>query len=206
MDTMSIEAINAIKSLTFAREEITLKLNLLYFQIDRLNELIQTNAGNVQKIGQFGLKIKELEAEKDMLNHEYLENQIAQQDIEASEAAIEEDQEDQEEEDQEEDQAYANGAASEAANEAAEEAAEEDEECPNCEYEWHDGFNQGWQKAMEYFEKNIKKTVVKTLANPPKICSNCNVDECLSKCDGTCNGAEYYCSKECQKEHWKEIH
>ena len=84
---MSHTADILIESLTHNHQEIVLKLNLLYFQIDRLNELISNNSENLQKVVQFRLKLNELEEEKDKLNQELLENQIAQKDIEENVAS-----------------------------------------------------------------------------------------------------------------------
>ena len=192
---MSHAADILIESLTHSHQEIVLKLNLLHFQIDRLNELISNNSENLQKVVQFRLKLNELEEEKDKLNQELLENQIAQQDIEENVKANK----------------LVNALDDLDEVHEVDELDEEDDEklenyCLDCDYEWRDGYKEGWQKAMQYFEKNIKKTVEKTVAMSAKICSNCNVDYQLLKCNGTCNGEEYYCSEECQKVHWNAIH
>ena len=219
-----VPAALAIESLTLSRTEIITKLNLLYFQIDRLVELIRSNPEKLQKVAVFQSKVKELEAEKDGLNRELLENQIAQQDIEENEWAnaveanalnAQEVSEvldgktatnvfDAEMLDDFEDAVDTN--AVDTVNAEVEDEDKLENCCLDCGYEWRDGFKEGWQKAMQYFEKNIKKTVEKTVAVPAKICSNCNADEELLKCNGTCNGAEYYCSETCQKVHWKAIH
>ncbi len=148
-----------------------------------------------------------------------MENQIAQKDIEENVKASkvvnavdevdeesfyqEDDKEDDEEDEEDEEDEVVD-------DEVVDDEVVDDEKlenyCLDCDYEWRDGYKEGWQKAMQYFEKNIKKTVEKTVAMSAKICSNCNVDYQLLKCNGTCNGAEYYCSEECQKLHWKTIH
>ena len=224
-----VPAAIAIESLTLSRTEIITKLNLLYFQIDRLVELIRSNPEKLQKVAVFQSKVKELEKEKDCLNRELLENQIAQQDIEENEWAnavganalnAQEVSEvldgktatnvfDAEMLDDFEDAVDTNAVDTNAVDAVHTQVEDKDKLencCLDCGYEWRDGFKEGWQKAMQYFEKNIKKTVEKTVAVPAKICSNCNADEELLKCNGTCNGSEYYCSELCQKVHWKAIH
>jgi hypothetical protein len=237
---LSPAAALAIESLTLSRNEIIAKLNLLYFQIDRMNELIRNNPENLKKVALFQSKVKEMEVEKDGLNQELLENQIAQQDIEENEWANGVDAnavdangvdanavetgratnvydaemlDDFKEPNAGEPNAVeANAGEPNAveANAVEANAVEEEDKlencCLDCGYEWRDGFKEGWEKAMQYFEKNIKKTLATTVAVSAKICSNCNVDEDLLKCNGTCNGVEYYCSEACQKAHWKAIH
>jgi hypothetical protein len=95
-------------------------------------------------------------------------------------------------------------AASEAEEEAAsaceteaEEAEENEFGCPGCNYEWRDGYKNGWKDAMKYIAGRTHKEVPATPA-----CSYCDIVCKTRKCGGKCGGVVRYCSVDCQKQDW----
>jgi hypothetical protein len=91
--------------------------------------------------------------------------------------------------------------ASEAADEAGacetEEADENEFGCPGCNYEWRDGYKNGWKDAMKYIAGRTHKEVPDTPA-----CSYCDIVCKTRKCGGKCGGVVRYCSVDCQKQDW----
>ena len=84
--------------------------------------------------------------------------------------------------------------------------ANEDEDenefgCPGCNYEWRDGYKNGWRDAMKYITNKTHKEVPDTPA-----CSYCNIVCKTRKCGGKCGGTVRYCSVECQKQDWASNH
>jgi hypothetical protein len=103
-------------------------------------------------------------------------------------------------------EAYACETEEEAASEAADEVeagaceteAEENEfGCPGCNYEWRDGYKNGWRDAMKYIAGRTHKEVPDTPA-----CSYCDIVCKTRKCGGKCGGVVRYCSVDCQKQDW----
>ncbi len=92
-------------------------------------------------------------------------------------------------------------AAEEEAASACETEAEEAEEnefgCPGCNYEWRDGYKNGWKDAMKYIAGRTHKEVPATPA-----CSYCDIVCKTRKCGGKCGGVVRYCSVDCQKQDW----
>lgn len=88
-------------------------------------------------------------------------------------------------------------------NEVEADGAESDEEdenefgCPGCNYEWRDGYKNGWKDAMKYIASKTHKEVPDTPA-----CSYCDIVCKTRKCGGKCGGVARYCSFECQKQDW----
>lgn len=78
---------------------------------------------------------------------------------------------------------------------------EEEEEnefgCPGCNYEWRDGYKNGWRDAMKYIAGRTHKEVPDTPA-----CSYCDIVCKTRKCGGKCGGVVRYCSVDCQKQDW----
>jgi hypothetical protein len=93
--------------------------------------------------------------------------------------------------------------ASEAADELeagaceTEEADENEFGCPGCNYEWRDGYKNGWRDAMKYITGRTHKKVPDTPA-----CSYCDIVCKTRKCSGKCGGVVRYCSVDCQKQDW----
>jgi len=93
--------------------------------------------------------------------------------------------------------------ASEAADEVEAGACETEEEeenefgCPGCNYEWRDGYKNGWKDAMKYIAGRTHKEVPDTPA-----CSYCDIVCKTRKCGGKCGGVVRYCSVDCQKQDW----
>ena len=73
--------------------------------------------------------------------------------------------------------------------------------CPGCNYEWRDGYKNGWRDAM----KNIANKTQKEVPDTPG-CSYCNIVCKTRKCAGKCGGVVRYCSVECQKQDWAYEH
>ena len=69
--------------------------------------------------------------------------------------------------------------------------------CPGCNYEWRDGYKNGWRDAMKYITNKTHKVVPPTPA-----CSYCDIVCKTHKCGGKCGGTARYCSIECQKQDW----
>ena len=69
--------------------------------------------------------------------------------------------------------------------------------CPGCNYEWRDGYKNGWRDAMKYITNKTHKEVPDTPA-----CSYCNIVCKTRKCGGKCGGTVRYCSVGCQKQDW----
>jgi hypothetical protein len=69
--------------------------------------------------------------------------------------------------------------------------------CPGCNYEWRDGYKNGWRDAMKYITKKTHKEVPATPA-----CSYCDIVCKTRECGGKCGGIVRYCSVECQKQDW----
>jgi hypothetical protein len=80
---------------------------------------------------------------------------------------------------------------------------EEDDEgenefgCAGCNYEWRDGYKNGWRDAMKYIATKTHKEVPDTPA-----CSYCDIVCKTRKCGGKCGGTSRYCSVDCQKQDW----
>jgi len=75
--------------------------------------------------------------------------------------------------------------------------------CHGCNYEFKDGWKQGWKAAMKFVEAQVR---LSTHAPEPPACDNCGI-ACKSKCcGGTCGGKVRYCSKKCQSIHWSATH
>jgi hypothetical protein len=85
------------------------------------------------------------------------------------------------------------------ANEVYEEESEDENEfgCPGCNYEWRDGYKNGWKDAMKYIASKTHKEVPRTPA-----CSYCDIVCKTRKCGGKCGGTARYCSIDCQKQDW----
>ena len=79
----------------------------------------------------------------------------------------------------------------------AEEADENEFGCPGCNYEWRDGYKNGWKDAMKYIAGRTHKEVPDTPA-----CSYCDIVCKTRKCGGKCGGVVRYCSVDCQKQDW----
>jgi len=83
---------------------------------------------------------------------------------------------------------------------------EEERVCNMCkEYidGWKDGWEDAWEEARKYFAKAVRNTPI---PKSPR-CANCGVlFSNLKRCGGTCKGAVRYCSFECQRTHWDNIH
>jgi hypothetical protein len=117
----------------------------------------------------------------------------------------EEEEYDEEYEEEEYDEEEYAGEAEASEEEAGEEeydaeAYEEDKNefgCPGCNYEWRDGYKNGWKDAMKYIAIKIHKEVPPTPA-----CSYCDIVCKTRKCGGKCEGMVRYCSVECQKQDW----
>ena len=96
-------------------------------------------------------------------------------------------------------------------DEEAEEDEEDDEEdeeddknefgCAGCNYEWRDGYTNGWRDAMKYIARKTFKIVPPTPA-----CSYCDIVCKTRKCGGKCGGTVRYCSVNCQKQDWASGH
>ena len=68
---------------------------------------------------------------------------------------------------------------------------------------WKDGWEDGWEDARKYFTKAVRNTPI---PKSPR-CANCGVlFSKLKRCGGTCEGIVKYCSSECQRTHWNNIH
>jgi len=78
-----------------------------------------------------------------------------------------------------------------------EEADENEFGCPGCNYEWRDGYKNGWKDAMKYIAGRTHKEVPDTPA-----CSYCDIVCKTRKCGGKCGGVVRYCSVDCQKQDW----
>jgi hypothetical protein len=78
-----------------------------------------------------------------------------------------------------------------------EEADENEFGCPGCNYEWRDGYKNGWRDAMKYIAGRTHKEVPDTPA-----CSYCDIVCKTRKCGGKCGGVVRYCSVDCQKQDW----
>jgi hypothetical protein len=78
-----------------------------------------------------------------------------------------------------------------------EEANENEFGCPGCNYEWRDGYKNGWRDAMKYITGRTHKKVPDTPA-----CSYCDIVCKTRKCSGKCGGVVRYCSVDCQKQDW----
>jgi len=85
----------------------------------------------------------------------------------------------------------------EEACETEEEADENEFGCPGCNYEWRDGYKNGWRDAMKYIAGRTHKEVPDTPA-----CSYCDIVCKTRKCGGKCGGVVRYCSVDCQKQDW----
>ena len=73
--------------------------------------------------------------------------------------------------------------------------------CPGCNYEWRDGYKNGWRDAMKYITNKTHKEVPDTPA-----CSYCDIVCKTRKCGGKCGGTVRYCSVRCQKQDWAYGH
>jgi hypothetical protein len=69
--------------------------------------------------------------------------------------------------------------------------------CAGCNYEWRDGYKNGWRDAMKYITNKTHKVVPPTPA-----CSYCDIVCKTHKCGGKCGGTARYCSIEYQKQDW----
>ena len=91
------------------------------------------------------------------------------------------------------------------ANEVDEDEVEVEEEnvfgCAGCNYEWRDGYKNGWRDAMKYITNKTHKEVPDTPA-----CSYCDIVCKTRKCGGKCGGTVRYCSVNCQKQDWAYGH
>ena len=167
---------------------------------------------------------EEEEDEEDDEDYEEYDEDEDDEDYEPSEAEEEEDDEDYEEDEEEEDdEDYEDEEASEAeepantvieptqycccaveANANEVEANESDENafgCPGCNYEWRDGYKNGWKDAMKYIARKTYKE-----APPTPACSYCDIVCKTRKCGGKCGGTVRYCSIDCQKQDWAYGH
>ena len=81
------------------------------------------------------------------------------------------------------------------------EADENEFGCPGCNYEWRDGYKNGWKDAMKYIAKKTYKE-----APPTPACSYCDIVCKTRKCGGKCGGTVRYCSVDCQKQDWAYGH
>jgi hypothetical protein len=94
--------------------------------------------------------------------------------------------------------------ASEADSSEAESEEEEDKNefgCAGCNYEWRDGYKNGWRDAMKYIAGKTYKEVPDTPG-----CSYCAIVCKTRKCGGKCGGTVRYCSINCQKQDWASGH
>ena len=73
--------------------------------------------------------------------------------------------------------------------------------CAGCNYEWRDGYTNGWRDAMKYISRKTFKVVPPTPA-----CSYCDIVCKTRKCGGKCGGTVRYCSNDCQKNDWVHGH
>jgi hypothetical protein len=73
--------------------------------------------------------------------------------------------------------------------------------CAGCNYEWRDGYKNGWKDAMKYITNKTHKEVPDTPA-----CSYCDIVCKTRKCGGKCGGTVRYCSVNCQKQDWAYGH
>lgn len=73
--------------------------------------------------------------------------------------------------------------------------------CAGCNYEWRDGYKNGWRDAMKYITNKTHKEVPDTPA-----CSYCDIVCKTRKCGGKCGGTVRYCSVNCQKQDWAYGH
>ena len=73
--------------------------------------------------------------------------------------------------------------------------------CAGCNYEWRDGYKNGWRDAMKYIAGRTYKEVPDTPA-----CSYCDIVCKTRKCGGKCGGTVRYCSVDCQKKDWSFGH
>jgi hypothetical protein len=133
---------------------------------------------------------------------------------EESETEDDDDDEDYEEESEEEsdeaseaeddDASEAEDNYEEDADDASEAESEEDKNvfgCAGCNYEWRDGYKNGWRDAMKYIAGKTYKEVPDTPA-----CSYCDIVCKTRKCGGKCGGTVRYCSINCQKQDWASGH
>jgi len=141
--------------------------------------------------------------------HEESEDETDEESEEESEESEDETEESEDEEDEEEES-------------EDEEDEESDDKCIKC-YEhlsndeeervcnmckeyidgWKDGWDDGWEHARKHFAKAVRNTPI---PKSPR-CANCGVlFSNLKRCGGTCKGAVRYCSFECQRSHWDNIH
>jgi len=95
---------------------------------------------------------------------------------------VEDEEDDEEEDDDEEDD---------------DEEEENEFGCAGCNYEWRDGYKNGWRDAMKYIATKTHKDVPDTPA-----CSYCYIVCKTRKCGGKCGGTVRYCSTDCQKQDW----
>jgi len=117
----------------------------------------------------------------------------------------EDDEDDDEEEDEEDDEDYDEEDDEDYDEEDDEEEDEEDDKnefgCAGCNYEWRDGYTNGWRDAMKYISRKTFKVVPPTPA-----CSYCDIVCKTRKCGGKCGGTVRYCSIDCQKNDWVHGH
>ena len=103
----------------------------------------------------------------------------------------------------EDDEEASEADASEAESEAEDEEEEDKNEfgCAGCNYEWRDGYKNGWRDAMKYIAGKTYKEVPDTPG-----CSYCAIVCKTRKCGGKCGGTVRYCSINCQKQDWASGH
>ena len=111
----------------------------------------------------------------------------------------EEDEEDYD--DEEEDDEYYDDEEEDEEEEDEEEDVKNEFGCAGCNYEWRDGYTNGWRDAMKYISRKTFKIVPPTPA-----CSYCDIVCKTRKCGGKCGGSVRYCSNDCQKNDWKHGH
>jgi len=135
-----------------------------------------------------------------------LDAEIARLEAEAIIAAIREaekeiDEAASEAEASEADASEADASEADASEADASEAEENEFGCPGCNYEWRDGYKNGWRDAMKSIAKQTHRMIPDT---PP--CTYCDIVCKTRKCGGACGGIVRYCSPDCQKLDWTYAH